>query len=114
MPYLHVQTNAAPTEPERSAFLEAASEVIAEELGKNKAYIMTCIETGLSLNFSGSEIPAAFMELKVLGLDASKNQALATRLSDMARVHLHVDADRCFSRFVDTPRGHWGLGDDVF
>ena len=114
MPYLHVQTNANPTEPERSAFLEAATDVVAEELGKNKSYVMACIETGLSLNFAGSEIPAAFMELKVLGLDGAKNQALATLLSNLARVHLHVDEDRCFSRFVDTPRGFWGLGNNVF
>lgn len=114
MPYLHVQTNANPSVPERSAFLDAATEAVAKELGKNKAYVMACIETGLSLNFNSSEIPAAFMELKVLGLDSSKNKILATVLSDLARVHLHVDEDRCFSRFVDTPRGHWGLGNDVF
>lgn len=114
MPYLHVQTNANPSEPERSAFLNAATEIISEELKKNKSYVMACIETGLSLNFAGSEVPAAFLELKVLGLDASKNEVLATRLSDMARLHLHVDEDRCFSRFVDTPRGYWGLGNDVF
>ncbi|GHC65923.1 phenylpyruvate tautomerase MIF-related protein [Roseibacillus persicicus] len=114
MPYLHVQTNATPTQPERSAFLEAATEVVAQVLGKNPAYVMACIETGLSLNFASSELPAAFLELKVLGLDPSKNKELATLLSDMARVHLHVSEDRCFSRFVDTPRGHWGLGNDVF
>ena len=114
MPYLHVQTNAKPSEPERSAFLSAATEIISQELGKNKAYVMACIETGLSLSFDDSEVPAAFMELKVLGLDASKNSILATRLSDMARVHLNVDEDRCFSRFMDTPSGHWGLGNNVF
>lgn len=114
MPYLHVQTNANPSEPERSAFLAAATDVVAKELGKNKAYVMACIETGLSLNFDSSEIPAAFMELKVLGLDASKNKSLATLLSDLARLHLHVDEDRCFSRFVDTPQGFWGLGNEVF
>lgn len=114
MPYLHVQTNVNPTEAERSAFLEAATEVVAKELGKNRAYVMACIETGLSLNFNSSELPAAFMELKVLGLNASKNKSLATLLSDLARVHLHISEDRCFSRFADTPRGHWGLGNDVF
>ena len=114
MPYLHVQTNANPSEPERSAFLEEATEIVAKELGKNRAYVMACIETGLSLNFNGSEVPAAFLELKVLGLDPSKNKILATRLSDLARIHLHVAEDRCFSRFADTDKGHWGLGNDVF
>jgi hypothetical protein len=114
MPYLHVQTNAKPTEPEKSAFLNAATEAIATELHKNRFYVMACIETGLSLNFSGSEIPAAFLELKVLGLDGSKNKALASILSSLAHLHLHVDEDRCFSRFIDTPRGYWGLGPDVF
>lgn len=114
MPYLHVQTNAKPSEPAKSAFLNAATEAVAKELGKNRAYVMACIETGLSLNFNASEVPAAFLELKVLGLDTSKNKALATLLSDLARLHLHVSEDRCFSRFVDTPRGSWGLGNEVF
>ena len=47
MPYLHVQTNANPSEPERSAFLNAATEIISEELKKNKSYVMACIETCL-------------------------------------------------------------------
>ena len=114
MPYLHVQTNASPSEIERSAFLNAATEAIAQELEKNQAYVMACIETDLSLNFNGSELPAAFLELKVLGLNPSKNKPLTNILSHLARVHLHVSEDRCFSRFVDTPRGHWGLGNEVF
>ena len=114
MPYLHVQTNAKPSEPERSAFLREATEVISTELNKKKSYVMACIETELSLSFDDSEVPAAFLELKVLGLDTSKNKILATRLSDLARLHLNIDEDRCFSRFVDTPRGSWGLGNDVF
>lgn len=114
MPYLHVQTNAKPSEIEKTAFLNSATDAVASELGKNRAYVMAAIETGLSLNFNASELPAAFMELKVLGLDGSKNKALAVILSDLARIHLHVPEDRCFSRFVDTPRGFWGLGNDVF
>jgi len=114
MPYLHVQTNAKPSEFEKTAFLDAATKAVATHLSKNPSYVMAAIETELSLNFDSSELPAAFMELKVLGLDASKNQILATVLSDAARLHLHVSEDRCFSRFVDTPAGHWGLGNNVF
>ncbi|MDP0489681.1 MAG: phenylpyruvate tautomerase MIF-related protein [Verrucomicrobiota bacterium JB023] len=114
MPYLHVQTNASPTRHEQSAFLSAASEAISRILSKNPNYVMTSIECDRPLNFASSELPAAFLELTVLGLDVSKNKELATTLSDLARVHLHVDEDRCFSRFVDTPRGCWGLGNDVF
>ena len=114
MPYLHVQTNAKPNEFEKSAFLDAAATAVATHLGKNPAYVMAAIETELSLNFNSSELPAAFLELKVLGLDSSKNESLATVLSDIARIYLHVSEDRCFSRFVDTPAGHWGLGNQVF
>lgn len=114
MPYLHVQTNAKVSPHEKTAFLDAATEAVATELNKQRAYVMAAIETELSLNFDSSEIPAAFMELKVLGLDPSKNAAIAATLAKLGRLHLSIPEDRCFSRFVDTPRGHWGLGDTVF
>lgn len=114
MPYLHVQTNSKVQAHEKTAFLEAVTDTIATELNKQRAYVMAAVETELSLNFDSSEVPAAFMELKVLGLDPAKNANLAAAFAKLAWMHLHVPEDRCFSRFVDTPRGHWGLGDTVF
>lgn len=114
MPYLHVQTNANPSKVEQSTFLDAATDAISKILQKNRQYVMAAIETELTLNFASSELPAAFFELKVLGLDPSKNPQLAAQLASLAEVHLHIEPDRIFTRFVDTPRGSWGLGDTVF
>ena len=75
---------------------------------------MASAEFGRDMYFGGSDLPTAFVELKVLGLDTSKNNTLTVGLSDLARIHLHVPEDRCFCCFSDTPNGSWGLGNDIF
>ena len=76
MPLLKIQTNINVPEGKRDALLKKASCTVAQQLGKPEQYMMVSLETERPMVFAGTSEPAAFMDLRAIGLPAEKTGQL--------------------------------------
>ena len=65
------------------------------------------------IRFAGSDAPAAFLEIKSIGLPRTLNAAAAA-LTVLVTNHLQVAPDRVFIVFNNVSPTHWGHNGDTF
>ena len=114
MPFLKIQTNANVTDDKRDALLKKASRAVAQQLGKPEAYMMVSVDTGRPMVFAGTSEPAAFMDLRAIGLPAEKTEQLSAFLCDLAKAELGVARERVYINFADVPSNLWGWNGETF
>lgn len=114
MPLLKIQTNTKIPNDKRDALLKKASHAVAQQLGKPEAYMMVILETEQPLMFAGNNEPAAFMDLKAIGLPASKTAQLSALLCELAKSDLGIAGDRVYINFADVPPNLWGWNGETF
>jgi phenylpyruvate tautomerase PptA (4-oxalocrotonate tautomerase family) len=114
MPYLRIQTNLPLNKKAEHTMLIQASTLVAAELGKPEEYVMVAVQPDTPMVFAGSDDPAAFVELKGIGLPASKTKHLSQVLSSLINQHLGIPIDRVFLNFADVPPNLWGWNGDTF
>lgn len=114
MPYLRIQTNLPLNEKAERTMLKQASLLVATELGKPEEYVMVALQPDTPMAFAGSDDPAAFIELKGIGLPAAKSKRLSQVLSSLVNEHLGIPIDRVFLNFADVPSNLWGWNGDTF
>ena len=113
MPYLSITTNASLSQESESALAAAASQSLAAELGKPEAYVMVSVRCVGTLRFAGSEAPAAFLDLKSIGLPG-KLDAVAAALTGVVSQHTPVDGSRVFITFANVSAAHWAHDGGTF
>jgi len=116
MPFVNVFTSADAPTPERSdALLGELSRLLAAELAKPEAYVMTSLVPRARMTFGGTKEPACYVEVKNIGamtpeLTAKLSAALCGRLSEA----LGVASERIYIEFAEA-RGHlWGHAGETF
>ncbi len=114
MPYLKVQTNQPVDDKRQEEILKKASRAIAQSLGKPEQYVMVSLEPSRKMLFAGSPAPAAFLDLRAIGLPASKTEALSKLLCDLMGAELSVPPDRIFINFADVSANLWGWNGETF
>ena len=114
MPYLSIQTNNSLHAEERTSLLTKASRTVAESLAKPEHYVMIAVEDGRLMLFAGSDAPAAYLELKSIGLPESQATVLSRALCDLLHTEIGVPQDRVYIEFVDAPRKMWGWNGTTF
>jgi hypothetical protein len=67
---------------------------------------MVSVQTIRTLNFGSSEEPAAFIQLKSIGLPLNLN-SVASRLTDLMVTHAGLKPGRVFITFADVPPSRW-------
>lgn len=113
MPYLSITTNAVLSPEAEAAWVADASKALAAELGKPEAYVMVSLQKAGTLRFAGSDEPAAFLDLKSIGLPRSLN-GVAQALTDLAARHGDVAARRVYLACADVAAAHWAHGGATF
>lgn len=114
MPLLSIETNQA-VEPEVSAeLLAAASARVAQLLGKPERYVMVRLAHNPLMRFAGTGGPLAYLELKSIGLPASRTAEFSAALCSLLQERLGVPADRIYIEFADAPRAMWGWDGGTF
>jgi len=113
MPYLSVTTNAVLTPETESTLAAAASKALAVGLGKPEAYVMISVQSRATLRFADSDEPAAFLDLRSIGLPGDLN-AVAKALTDVVNRHAHVPARRVYIACSDVPAAYWAHGGATF
>jgi phenylpyruvate tautomerase len=112
MPYLSVQTNVAVAD--EAGLLTRISQQAARLLGKPESYVMVHIEAKTSMLFAGSTKPAAYVQLKSLGLPESKTAEFSAALCSLLHDELGLDAARIYIEFSSPERHLWGWNGATF
>ncbi len=114
MPTLKIQTNAPIAPAAAQALIQRASTEVAALLGKPERYVMVIIEPVIAMSFAGDTAPAAYLELKSLGLDEGRTPQLSAALCTLIEVSLGVPQDRIYIEFSAPPRHMFGFDGRTF
>lgn len=114
MPYMKIQTNQDISEATQKTLLEKASATVARELGKPESYVMVTIDPPRPMFFAGSDEPAAYLELKSIGLPGSSTKELSAALCDLVSKELSIDQSRVYIEFANAERNMWGWNGTTF
>lgn len=114
MPLLRVQTNVEVDTNVRRSFLAEATGAVAEMLGKSQQYVMVVLSAGEAMMLAGDPGPAAFAELRSIGLDERRTGDLSSTLCALMETHLAVPPHRVFINFTTVPRHLWGWNGKTF
>ena len=113
MPYLSITTHTPLPAEIESALAAEASKILADELGKPQSYVMVSWQPARVLRFAGSEEPAAFLDLKSIGLP-HRLSGVSQALTQAVERHTGIPANRVFMTFNDVPPSRWAHGGDTF
>jgi len=114
MPYVSIQTNESFDQSERQAMLGKVSAFAADLLGKAESKVMVRIDAGQDMVFAGTDEPAAFVQLKSIGLPRERCSDYAAKISEFFERELKIPRSRVFIDFTDIDRGLFALNGKTF
>lgn len=114
MPYLKIQTNQELGHHKKQELLKRASSIVADGLDKPEKYVMVSIAPTQPMVFAASSDPCAYLELKSIGLPASKTKDLSAALCQLMQDTTGINSDRIYIEFADAPREMWGWNGGTF
>jgi hypothetical protein len=114
MPTLLIHTNADLSAIDRPAFLGAASQTVADLLGKPERYVMVLLNRCTDMCFGGDDAPTAYVELKSLGLPEQQTPAFSAALCGFLEQRLGVPPGRVYIEFASPPRHLFGYDGRTF
>jgi len=114
MPLLAVKTNRVLDSATEEAIGPELSRMCVGLLGKSEAYVMVSLSCGENLWFAGSAEPAAFAELRSIGLPELEIPRLAESLCGLLADKLKVSPERIYLNFPATPGDRWGWNGGTF
>jgi phenylpyruvate tautomerase len=114
MPLVRIVSSAAPP-PAPDALLTDLSALLAHELGKPEAYVMTCLEPRASMTFAGTDAPSCLVEVKNIGvLGPDLTRRLSAAITARLVAAFRVPSDRVYIEFVEVRAHHWGHDGGTF
>lgn len=114
MPYLKIQIN-RPLDAEKSkALLAAASQQMAKELAKPERYVMVELAANPAMLFGGTDEPAAYVELKSIGLPTGQTKALSQAIAALLESSVGIAPSRVYVEFTDVKGSLWGWNGSTF
>ena len=114
MPYLSIKTNCDLDGVDTDAFLRQASEICAKALSKPDSSMMVSLDACERMLFAGESEPAAFVELRALGLPEFAPACLSAILCGLLSDKFGIKPDRVYINFFDIERTHWGWDSKTF
>ena len=91
-----------------------ASSLVAEQLGKPERYVMVAMAPTVPMVFAGETSPAAYLDMKSIGLREDQTPAMSQALCALVGDALGVSPDRIYIEFSDAPRKMWGWNGATF
>jgi phenylpyruvate tautomerase len=114
MPFIKLQTNCTLSEEEKLKTVSALSKSCAQAVGKPEEYVLALVQDRQSLIFAGSPEPAAFLELKSIGLQEPSLKALSAALCGFLESTLSIPSQRVYIEFTNAPGAWWGHNGSTF
>ncbi len=114
MPYLKIQLNKPLEEAKMKTLLAEASRKLADELGKPERYVMVEVTANPAMLFGGTDEPAAYVELKSIGLPSGHIKSLSQSLSALLQDSVGIASSRVYIEFTDVKGSFWGWSGSTF
>lgn len=116
MPLIKVQTSVNHVDKsETEALLQRLSSALAKHLGKPESYVMTALESGVSMTFAGSLAPTCYVEIKSVGsMKPEQTNAMSQDFCQEISHALGVDKNRIYIEFADAKGYMWGWNSSTF
>jgi len=114
MPYLKIQTNQAIETATQVELMQQASQRVAEALSKPERYVMVALQPETPLLFAGNDAPAAYLELKSIGLPDEATASLSATLCGFVTEALEIPQERIYIEFANAARHLWGWDGRTF
>ena len=114
MPYLRVSTNLDMSDSDKTEFLRQASDMVSQLLAKPERYVLVEVVCQQNVSMAGSTEPAAYVELKSIGLPETDTGGLSADLCDFLKQALGIDPERIYIEFINIPRHLWGWNRGTF
>jgi phenylpyruvate tautomerase len=115
MPLVRIVTSAEVSPVAAGALLRDLSALLAREIGKPEAYVMTCLEPRAVMTFAGTTEPACFVEVKNVGkLSPELGKRLSAGITARLVEGVGVKKNRVYIELVETLPHHWGYDGDTF
>lgn len=108
MPYLMVQTNRHVDQATSESFVSRASSLVSDQLGKSEGYVMVSLQPPTPMAFAGKIDPAAYLELKSIGLPEKATTSLSNALCQLVSSELGIDKERIYIEFANSESHMWG------
>lgn len=114
MPYLKINTNKSIDKGSEDDIAIKVSALVADLLAKPESYVMTEINSGVTMTFAGSTEPLAYLELKSIGLPENKTVVFSESLCTFIHENMGISLDRIYLEFADARRNMWGWNGSTF
>ena len=114
MPYLSIQTNREFDPVTASQLMQQASKAVSKALGKSENYVMVALPPPVPMLFAGNDEPAAYMEMKSIGLPQETTASLSSVLCSLVNELLGIAQERIYIEFANAERAMWGWSGRTF
>lgn len=115
MPTFILHTNSAINDHQNETIRKDTVEILSQELGKSKEFIVTLIHDSVAIEFGQSEAPCAYVEIKSVGtLSPEQTTAMSDCLCNALQRILLIPPDRIYIEFQESPRHLWGWNGKTF
>lgn len=101
MPYFSIETNKKIENGLKEELMKKASAFLSEMLEKPEQVIMVTIKPEMPYIFSGTGDPAAFVQIKSLGLARDRCSEFSEKVCSFLEKEVGVPRDRAFIEFID-------------
>lgn len=101
MPYFSIETNKQIDASANEKLMKKASAFLSVMLGKPEQVIMVTIKPGMPYIFGGTSDPAAFVQVKSLGLERDRCSEFSEKVCSFLEEETGVPRDRAFIEFID-------------
>ncbi|MFZ5807245.1 MAG: phenylpyruvate tautomerase MIF-related protein [Verrucomicrobiota bacterium] len=114
MPLLRLHTNYEISEDRKPKLLRLLSKIVQTEAAKPESTVMIAIHSSSAMFFAGDEKPAAFVEFKAIGIDASQTTKLSGAICAALEQDIGIPSKRIYIHFENVEGGMWGWDKQTF
>jgi phenylpyruvate tautomerase PptA (4-oxalocrotonate tautomerase family) len=116
MPLIKVQTSIVdPDVVQVSDLLKQLSASLAKHTRKPETYVMTALESGISMTFGGTTDPTCYIEIKSVGsMTPDQTKSMSQDFCQQIEKSLNVPVDRIYIEFADAKGYMWGWNGATF
>ena len=114
MPYIRIETSHTLDEATTAHVLKATSSFMSSLLGKSEKVIMVSIVGNTPMMFNSDTRPAAYVEIKSIGLTSDKCGAYSNAICEFIQSALHVSPERTYIDFAAIDGSMFGWNGQTF
>ena len=114
MPYFKIKTNIKLDALKTQILLEKASAFSSNILEKPETYIMAEVDAHVPMIFNKSSEPAAYVELKSIGLKKDNAKTLSKKICAFLKAELEISPDRVYIDFCNIDGSMFGWNKTTF